>query len=341
MPPVMSLARRAWRRHRWSRAGRAARHAMGLDTTSAPAMIPNGIYSIPEMASLGFSEAEARAEHGDNIVVGRAEFAEIARGQIAGSQLGLLKLITDADGFVIGVHVVGDGATELVHLGQMAMVSRAHVSLFVEHVFNFPTLAESYRVAALSITAQLAAQATAPAEVSALVDPLAVGDAAVVQGRKWHHPEPRRRRRPNRRPLWRVRRRWPGRLASLVVACRRRSDSAGRQRFYARRPSVHVVRMRARLRRRARPCSSSSSLSERWCGGVWETLRSRATYANTSSCISIVTGTTGSDRSAAFAITASEQAQALAIAISHAARRCPRPRGVRARGCISEWAMHL
>ena len=103
------------------------------------------------MASIGLGEDEATRRFG-GCVAGRARFDEVARGQISGITDGLLKLIADPSGHkVLGVHIVGEGATELVHVGQMAMLGALPVDGFVENIFNFPTLAEAYRVAALDI----------------------------------------------------------------------------------------------------------------------------------------------------------------------------------------------
>ena len=133
---------------------RAARHALGLALPTAPEMIPLGIYTIPEMASVGLSEKEALAAHG-SALVGRARFEELARGQIAAIEDGFLKLVADAAGRrVLGVQIVGEGATELVHVGQMALAAGLDVDTFVDNIFNFPTLAEAYRVAALDVVRQ-------------------------------------------------------------------------------------------------------------------------------------------------------------------------------------------
>jgi NAD(P) transhydrogenase len=133
---------------------RAARHALGLPVPIAAEMIPLGIYTIPEMASVGLSEKEALAAHGAALV-GRARFEELARGQIAAIEDGLLKLVADAAGRrVLGVQIVGEGATELVHVGQMALCGGLEVDTFVDNIFNFPTLAEAYRVAALDVVRQ-------------------------------------------------------------------------------------------------------------------------------------------------------------------------------------------
>jgi NAD(P) transhydrogenase len=136
---------------------RAMRHALGLPLSDASETIPMGIYTIPEMSSVGLGEQEATERYG-GVIVGRARFDELARGQIVGATDGLLKLIADADGRqLLGVHIVGAGATELIHVGQMGLVMGCDVDTFVEHIFNFPTFAEAYRVAALDIVQQRAA----------------------------------------------------------------------------------------------------------------------------------------------------------------------------------------
>jgi NAD(P) transhydrogenase len=133
---------------------RAARHALGLHGGPVPELAPMGIYTIPEIASVGLSEADARARFG-NVLIGRARFEDLARGQIAAIEDGMLKLVCDASGRrLLGAQMVGEGATELVHVAQMALAGRLEIDTFVENVFNFPTLAEAYRVAALEIIAQ-------------------------------------------------------------------------------------------------------------------------------------------------------------------------------------------
>ena len=133
---------------------RAARHALGLGEDPGINTIPIGIYTIPEMASVGLGEEEAK-KRGGAALVGRARFDEVARGQISGITDGLLKLVADASGKkLLGVHIVGEGATELVHVGQMALLGQMDVDTFVENIFNFPTLAEAYRVAALDLVAK-------------------------------------------------------------------------------------------------------------------------------------------------------------------------------------------
>ena len=134
---------------------RAACHALGLLVPSDPvSRLPSGVYTIPEIATVGLDEHGARRHFG-GAIVGRAKFEEIARGQINGCQRGLLKLIADPGGRrVVGVQIVGDGATELVHIGQLGLAAELDVDAYVDNVFNFPTMAEAYRIAAFDIVKQ-------------------------------------------------------------------------------------------------------------------------------------------------------------------------------------------
>lgn len=133
---------------------RASCNALGIKVGALSTMIPSGIYGIPELSSVGITEQAARKQHGE-VLVGRARFEEVSRGQINGIKDGLLKIICDPQGErILGVQIVGEGATELIHIGQMAMLSGSAVDIFVESIFNFPTLAEAYRVAALDVIGQ-------------------------------------------------------------------------------------------------------------------------------------------------------------------------------------------
>ncbi|HEU4684267.1 MAG TPA: Si-specific NAD(P)(+) transhydrogenase [Nitrospira sp.] len=133
---------------------RAACHALGRPAGDSTEIIPIGIYTVPEMTSVGLDEEAARARY-RSIIVGRARFGEIARGQISGVCDGLLKMVADPSGeYLLGIQIIGEGATELVHVGQMALRAGATVDSFIENIFNFPTLAEAYRVAALDILGQ-------------------------------------------------------------------------------------------------------------------------------------------------------------------------------------------
>lgn len=140
---------------------RAMCHALGQPVACSEAPIPIGIYTIPEISCVGMTEAQAREQHGD-VLVGRARFGEVARAQIAGVTEGLLKIVTDACGArIFGVHVIGEGATELIHVAQMAIAGGLGAGAFVDNVFNFPTLAEAYRIAALDVARQQRAAAAA------------------------------------------------------------------------------------------------------------------------------------------------------------------------------------
>jgi len=138
---------------------RAASHALGIPVGHGASYIPIGIYTIPEMSSIGITEAEAREKFG-NCTIGRASFSEVARGQISGGHDGLLKLVADEHGDkLLGAHIVGKGACELVHVAQIALIAGWSVEAFVENIFNFPTLAEAYRIAALDLINRGRAQA--------------------------------------------------------------------------------------------------------------------------------------------------------------------------------------
>jgi len=142
---------------------RAARHALNLPVGDAASTIPLGIYTIPEMASIGLDEEAARERY-RNPLIGRAKFEEVARAQISGAGQGLLKMVADPSGEqLLGVQIVGDSATELVHVGQSALQQGATIESFIDNIFNFPTYAESYRIAALDILGQAAKRKTAEA----------------------------------------------------------------------------------------------------------------------------------------------------------------------------------
>lgn len=120
----------------------------GVDSGKFSEYIPAGIYSVPELASVGLTEAQAQQKY-PGAVVGRSNFKEIARGQIAQAQEGMLKLVVTPERDIVGIHAVGPFASELVHIGQMGLLSGAKIDTYIENVFNFPIYAESYRVAAL------------------------------------------------------------------------------------------------------------------------------------------------------------------------------------------------
>ncbi|MFN8524394.1 MAG: Si-specific NAD(P)(+) transhydrogenase [Chloroflexota bacterium] len=135
----------------------AACHAFGQDTTSVPSLFPYGIYTIPEISMVGRTEEEL-TNQGIPYEVGKAQYKEIARGQIIGDNSGLLKLIFHLDTReLLGIHIIGNGASELIHIGQAVMSFGGTVDYFVDTVFNYPTLAECYKNAAFNGINRLAA----------------------------------------------------------------------------------------------------------------------------------------------------------------------------------------
>jgi NAD(P) transhydrogenase len=136
---------------------RAICHALGVNPGSKFELVPIGIYSVPELSSVGLSEEAAREEYGDDIIIGRASFDEVARGQIAGIEDGLLKMIVHSKTLkILGVHIVAEGATDLIHAGEMAIINNNDVRVFLENVMNFPNFGEAYRIAALNIVTKRA-----------------------------------------------------------------------------------------------------------------------------------------------------------------------------------------
>jgi NAD(P) transhydrogenase len=130
----------------------AAHHACGEPTHAAQLLQPIGIYSIPEISFIGKTEDQLTQDCVP-FEVGVSRYRELARGQIIGDSYGVLKLlVSPIDRTLLGVHVFGTGATELVHIGQAVMGCGGTVDYLVDAVFNYPTLAESYKVAALDAT---------------------------------------------------------------------------------------------------------------------------------------------------------------------------------------------
>jgi NAD(P) transhydrogenase len=127
----------------------AALDAMGQAVRSEPELIPIGIYTIPEISFVGKTEAEL-TDAGVAYEVGISRYRELARGAILAESHGMLKiLVSPEDRRLLGVHVLGTGATELVHIGQAVMGNDGTLDYLVDNVFNYPTLAEAYKVAAL------------------------------------------------------------------------------------------------------------------------------------------------------------------------------------------------
>jgi NAD(P) transhydrogenase len=128
----------------------AAATAFGLPVHSNPAFYPYGIYTIPEISFIGKTE-EQLTEEDAPYEVGVAYYREIARGQIRGDTTGRLKLIFHPETKeILGVHIIGEGASELLHIGQAVMILKGTVEYFVDTVFNYPTLAECYKAAAFN-----------------------------------------------------------------------------------------------------------------------------------------------------------------------------------------------
>lgn len=128
----------------------AARHAFGERTHHFPSFFPIGIYTIPEISSVGYTEEELKVLD-FKYQIGRAYYYEIARNQISGDDPGLFKILFHADTLeILGVQIIGRGATEVIHIGQVAMTFNAKIDFFVDQVFNYPTYAEGYRIAALN-----------------------------------------------------------------------------------------------------------------------------------------------------------------------------------------------
>ena len=123
-------------------------HAFGVPTRSIPELFPIGVYAIPEISMVGKTEEQLTAA-GIPYEAGVAQYKELARGQLLGDDTGMLKLLIHQDNHqILGVHVIGTGATELIHIGQAVMALGGSVDYFINSVFNFPTLAEAYKVAA-------------------------------------------------------------------------------------------------------------------------------------------------------------------------------------------------
>jgi NAD(P) transhydrogenase len=128
----------------------AAARAYNLPVHSNPATYPYGIYTIPEISFIGKTE-ETLTEEDVPYEVGVAYYREIARGQIRGDTTGRLKLIFHRETReLLGVHIIGEGASELLHIGQAVMAFNGRIDYFVDTVFNYPTLAECYKAAAFN-----------------------------------------------------------------------------------------------------------------------------------------------------------------------------------------------
>ncbi|HEX4797176.1 MAG TPA: Si-specific NAD(P)(+) transhydrogenase [Humisphaera sp.] len=148
--------------------GRLASNHMFHQLTEAPQpLFPYGVYTIPEISMVGATE-QSLTQQNVPYEVGIARYREIARGQLIADPHGLLKLLFHAQSRrLLGVHAIGTGATELIHIGQAVMSAGMAIDYFIESIFNYPTLAECYKVAALDginrvrATGELKLEATA------------------------------------------------------------------------------------------------------------------------------------------------------------------------------------
>jgi NAD(P) transhydrogenase len=116
----------------------AACHALGMEPMAPPEFFPYGIYSVPEISTTGLTE------------VGVARFRETSRGHIMGLNSGMMKMIfSTKTRRLLGVHILGEGATELIHIGQAVLNLKGTIDYFIQNTFNYPTLAEAYKIAGL------------------------------------------------------------------------------------------------------------------------------------------------------------------------------------------------
>ncbi|MFQ5498459.1 MAG: Si-specific NAD(P)(+) transhydrogenase [Candidatus Zixiibacteriota bacterium] len=136
------------------------------DRSQINTLLPYGVYTIPEVSMVGETE-ESLSAAGREYEIGIARYFELARGQIINDHDGMLKMIVDpVSRHVLGVHIVGERATEMIHVGQAVMSHSGTVDYFLDTVFNYPTLSEAYKVAAMDVKARLesrARHATVPA----------------------------------------------------------------------------------------------------------------------------------------------------------------------------------
>jgi NAD(P) transhydrogenase len=128
----------------------AARHMFGLPAAGSQSLFPYGIYTIPEISMIGRTEQELTSA-GISYEIGVARYDEIAKGQMIGDETGMLKILFHPDTLkVLGVHAIGENATEIIHIGQTLLALDGTIEFFRDSVFNYPTFAEAYKVAALN-----------------------------------------------------------------------------------------------------------------------------------------------------------------------------------------------
>lgn len=128
----------------------AACNMFGIPALETPDQIPYGIYTIPEISNIGITEQEAR-DKGLDVTVGRAYFKNNAKADMTNQEEGLLKLVFSTETLkLLGVHIIGEQASNLIHLGQAVISHDGDVRYFIQHVMNFPTLSEAYKIAAFN-----------------------------------------------------------------------------------------------------------------------------------------------------------------------------------------------
>ncbi|MGE0740645.1 MAG: Si-specific NAD(P)(+) transhydrogenase [Hyphomonadaceae bacterium] len=150
----------------------AACHAFGEPAHAPPEFFPYGIYSVPEISTIGMTEEQVR-EKGVPYETGIARFRETSRGHIMGLNSGFMKMIFALETRrLLGVHIVGEGATELIHIGQAVLNLGGGLDYFVENTFNYPTLAEAYKIAALDAFNRMPARQPSAASLEALTERL-------------------------------------------------------------------------------------------------------------------------------------------------------------------------
>lgn len=156
----------------------AACCAFGEKAHKPPEFFPYGIYAVPEISTVGLTEEEAR-ERNIPYECGVARFRETSRGHIMGIETGMLKMLFSLKTRkLLGCHIVGEGATELIHIGQAVLNLGGGLDYFVENTFNYPTLAEAYKVAALDAHNRMPAaraQVIAPPEPHAMLGAIEAG----------------------------------------------------------------------------------------------------------------------------------------------------------------------
>ena len=128
----------------------ASCNMFGIQVLDVPPEIPFAIYSIPEISSIGLTEKEAKSR-GYDVTIGRAYYKNITQGDISNQQDGLLKLVFETESLkLVGIHIIGERASDLIHLGQSVMSLGGDIRYFINHVMNYPTYSEAYRVAAFN-----------------------------------------------------------------------------------------------------------------------------------------------------------------------------------------------